>query len=443
MKKKKKYVTSFWGVVVGQFISLFGNSLLRYSLSLYILDITGSASIYSLIMALTVIPQIVIAPYGGALADRTSKKKIMIILDLCAGIVVLGYGIFMMNYDISVLGIGVFICGMAVIQNIYDPVVRASLPAIVSEDRLVSANSITQMISTVSSVLGPVAAGVVYGLYGIQVVLIIDGISFLISAGIEFFLVIPYQKKEWEGNPLLIFSKELVQTFLYVKREKRILLYIAYISAGLNFLIMPLYIIGVPYLEKEIFHVTNQMYGISEACIGIGVIVGALIVGIWGKYFSIEKIHYLLIGLAIVIFGMGASIFPVIFMESEINFISFFLLTVTGFLFTVCITISSIICTAFIQKESPEAMMGKIISLVNAFGTIFLPLGQVFFGIIYGWLKEKSFWLYAMVGLFTIAESYIIKKIINKNEKEVAINEKHESTEHENGEYNDEKKENV
>ena len=192
MKKKRKYVKSFWGIVVGQFISLFGNSVLRYSLSLYILDITGSVSIYSLIMALTVIPQIVIAPYGGALADRVSKKKIMIILDVVTGIIVLGYGLFMMNCDISMLGLGSFICGMAVIQNIYDPVVRASLPAIVSENELASANSITQMISTAASILGPVAAGGVYGFYGIQIVLIIDGISFLISAVIELFLVIPY-----------------------------------------------------------------------------------------------------------------------------------------------------------------------------------------------------------------------------------------------------------
>ena len=417
MKKKRKYVKSFWGIVVGQFISLFGNSVLRYSLSLYILDITGSVSIYSLIMALTVIPQIVIAPYGGALADRVSKKKIMIILDVVTGIIVLGYGLFMMNCDISMLGLGSFICGMAVIQNIYDPVDRASLPAIVSENELASANSITQMISTAASILGPVAAGGVYGFYGIQIVLIIDGISFLISAVIELFLVIPYQKKKWEGNPLVLFSKELGQTFCYVKRKKKILLYIAYISAGLNFLIMPLYIIGVPYLEKEIFHVTNQMYGISEACIGFGVIVGAVIVAIWGKFFSIEKFHYLFIGLAIVILGMGASIFPIFFVESGNNFVSFFLLTITGFLFTLCITVSSIICTTFIQKASPESMMGKIMSLVNAFGTIFLPLGQVLFGWIYEWMGEKSFYLYAGVGGLTIIGSRIIKKIVKENGK--------------------------
>ena len=56
-------------------------------------------------------------------------------------------------------------------------------------------------------------------------------------------------------------------------------------------------------------------------------------------------------------------------------------------------------------------------SLVNAFGTIFLPLGQVLFGWIYEWMGEKSFYLYAGVGGLTIIGSRIIKKIVKENGK--------------------------
>ncbi|MNB88178.1 2-acyl-glycerophospho-ethanolamine acyltransferase [compost metagenome] len=197
-------VRTFWIMVVGQFISLFGNSLLRYSLSLYILDITGSAAIYSILMALTVVPQIFVIPYGGALADRASKKLIMIALDVISGCMLLAYGLFMMHYNASVIGIGVFICVMAIIQNIYDPTVRATIPTIVKPENLSKANSITQLISTISVLLGPIAAGFVYGLYRIRFVLILDGVSFLIAALIEMFLVIPYQKRVWSGNPFVL-----------------------------------------------------------------------------------------------------------------------------------------------------------------------------------------------------------------------------------------------
>lgn len=410
--KSNANVRTFWIMVVGQFISLFGNSLLRYSLSLYILDITGSAAIYSILMALTVVPQIFVIPYGGALADRASKKLIMIALDVISGCMLLAYGLFMMHYNASVIGIGVFICVMAIIQNIYDPTVRATVPTIVKPENLSKANSITQLISTISVLLGPIAAGFVYGLYGIRFVLILDGVSFLIAALIEMFLVIPHQKRAWSGNPFVVFSKELAETFRYVNREQKVLLYIAYISAGLNFLIMPLYIIGIPYLEKEVFHVTNEMYGISETCIGAGVVIGALIVGIWGKAFSMEKFHYLFVVLAIVILGMGCTTLTSVMRQDGISYLAYFMLTITGFFFTVCITISSIVVITFIQKASPKEHIGKIMSLINAFSTIFLPLGQVLLGWLYEVIGNYYIFLYAGVALITLLESRLIKKII-------------------------------
>ncbi|KGE17102.1 MFS transporter [Paenibacillus wynnii] len=418
MEKQNVNVKTFWIMVVGQFISLFGNSLLRYSLSLYILDITGSATIYSILMALTVVPQIFIAPYGGALADRASKKLIMIALDVIAGCMLLAYGFFMMHYDVSVIGVGIFICVMAIIQNIYDPTVRATVPIIVEPENLARANSITQVISTVSLLLGPLAAGFVYGLYGIRFVLLLDGVSFLAAALIEMFLVIPYQKREWTGNPLVVFSKELVETFRYVNREQKILLYIAYISAGLNFLIMPLYLIGIPFLEKEVFHVTNAMYGISEACIGAGVIIGALIVGIWGKALSIEKFHYLFVILAVVIFGMGCSTLTFVIQKDGVSYLAYFMLTITGFFFTAFSTISSIVAITFIQKASPKTQIGKIMSLINAFSTMFLPFGQVLLGWLYEVIGNNYIYLYVGVALITLVESRIIRKII----KEAKVN---------------------
>ncbi|MNB88179.1 hypothetical protein D3C81_1221610 [compost metagenome] len=202
-----------------------------------------------------------------------------------------------------------------------------------------------------------------------------------------------------------------METFRYVNREQKVLLYIAYISAGLNFLIMPLYIIGIPFLEKEVFHVTNEMYDISETCVGAGVIIGALIVGIWGKAFSMEKFHYLFVVLAIVILGMGCTTLTSVMKQDGVSYLAYFMLTITGFFFTVYITISSIVVITFIQKASPKAHIGKIVSLINAFSTIFLPVGQVLLGWLYEVIGNYIF-LYAGVALITLLESRLIKKII-------------------------------
>ena len=62
-------------LLTGQFISLLGNSIQRFSLSLYILDLTGSVAVFSALTAFSVLPQIFISPIGGAIADLTDRRK--------------------------------------------------------------------------------------------------------------------------------------------------------------------------------------------------------------------------------------------------------------------------------------------------------------------------------------------------------------------------------
>ncbi|SFR75990.1 Major Facilitator Superfamily protein [Anaeromicropila populeti] len=348
----------------------------------------------------------------------------MVVLDTISGVLLLAFILTMEHTDTAVLGIGILMCCMAVIQNMYDPSVRAAIPNLIDSQQLAKANSISQLAATISGLAGPVAAGFIYGLCGIKVILIINCISFFAAAFMEIFLIIPYQKKKMNQNPLLSFSKDLVHTLYYINRERKILLYIAYISAGLNFLIMPLYIIGIPYLEKEIFHVTNQMYGISETCIGLGVIAGAVVTGFLSKKLSIQKFHLLFIAIAVIILCMGFSTLPFIIGSKKVSYLAYVILTVTGFLFTMCITVSSIFCVTFIQKVTPTEHMGKVMSLVNAFSTIFLPAGQILYGILYSTIVNMWFLIYGAVALITLLESYLIYNIIHDKKLSDEVKEK-------------------
>lgn len=68
-------------IVLGQIISLFGNSIQRFSMSLYLLQFTGSTATFANILAISTIPYIIFAPIAGKLSDSVSKKKIMVYLD--------------------------------------------------------------------------------------------------------------------------------------------------------------------------------------------------------------------------------------------------------------------------------------------------------------------------------------------------------------------------
>ena len=75
-------------IVIGQIISLFGNAIQRFSMSLYLLEFTGSTAAFARILAISTIPYIVFAPIAGKLSDSINKKKIMVYLDFfCAALI--------------------------------------------------------------------------------------------------------------------------------------------------------------------------------------------------------------------------------------------------------------------------------------------------------------------------------------------------------------------
>lgn len=95
-------------LILGQLTSLFGNFILKLALSMYILEVTGSAAIFAGILSVAAIPTIIFPPLGGILADRANRRNIMVVLDelscvsvLCAALYLTESIALMVNRDIA------------------------------------------------------------------------------------------------------------------------------------------------------------------------------------------------------------------------------------------------------------------------------------------------------------------------------------------------------
>ncbi len=86
---EKLFTKNFTLLILGQLTSLFGNFILKLALSMYILEATGSAAIFSGILSAATIPAILLSPLGGILADRADRRNIMVALNALTGISVL------------------------------------------------------------------------------------------------------------------------------------------------------------------------------------------------------------------------------------------------------------------------------------------------------------------------------------------------------------------
>jgi MFS family permease len=101
-------------LVTGQIVTVFGSALLRFALSLYVLDITGRADLFAALLALSSIP-ILLAPIGGAVSDRFSRKHLMVLYDCICSVVTFVFLFVMLSGHASVFTVGAVMVALGIV----------------------------------------------------------------------------------------------------------------------------------------------------------------------------------------------------------------------------------------------------------------------------------------------------------------------------------------
>ncbi|HCW53628.1 MAG TPA: MFS transporter [Clostridium sp.] len=372
-------------IALGQIISLFGNAIQRFSMSLYVLAFTGSTSAFANILAISTIPYVIFAPIAGRLSDRINRKKIMVYLDLFCSILIGAYALILVNGRDSELIIGAVMFILSICYTLYGPAVTASIPQIVDEENLTSANGVINQVGSIVNFAGPIIAGILYGLLGIKVIVIINAVSFFAAAVMEMFLDIPdvvCNDEECESkNKLELISfiensfKDMKNTLVYLKKENKVILGIIISYALGNIFLVPILSIIAPYFINIFLGLPSQVYGLVEGISVLGMILGGFWISVKPKMFSIRKVHYTYIPM----------IFGVIFMAvlgfiKTNNYISAGVFAFCGLLIMLSLALSNVLTLTFIQKQIPENMLGSVSAFSTAVATISVAPGQILFG---------------------------------------------------------------
>ena len=174
-------------IVTGQIISLFGNAILRFALPLYLLNETNSALLFGLVSACSFIPMILLSPVGGMIADRVNKRNIMVTLDFLTALITLLFTVFFEKMNLTVIVL-IMLTLLYSIQAAYQPAVQSSIPLLMSKENLIKGNAVINLISSLASLIGPIAGGAVYGMFGLHPILYISIPCFAFSAVMEIFI---------------------------------------------------------------------------------------------------------------------------------------------------------------------------------------------------------------------------------------------------------------
>lgn len=399
MNRKTLFHKVFTLVVVGQIISLFGNAILRFALPLYLLNQTHSAALFGIVSACSFIPMIILSPIGGIIADRVNKRNIMVILDFGTAALVGVLTLLMGSADLVPLLI-VSLMILYGIQGTYQPAVQASIPSLIAPDKLMPANAVINLVSSLAGLIGPVIGGAAFGFWGMTPILLVSIGCFLTSAIMEMFIHIPFEKKKKSSRLFSMVMSDLKESASFIKNKKPVIAKVTWIIAAINFFFSSVMIIGLPVIITQTlgFDETfgNQLYGYCQGSLAGGGLAGGLLAGMLSKKFSVSKSHNLLYICSLLLIPISIAL-----MLKLPAMITYIIILVCCFVSMASVSIFVIQMTSYLQLITPSHLIGKTMALVMCLCMCAHPLGQATYGALFETFPDKAYIFFLCAALIS------------------------------------------
>lgn len=375
--KGKLFTRNFTFLILGQVSSLFGNYTLRFALSMYVLEQTGSASVFSGLLALAMLPTILLSPFGGILADRVNRRNIMVALDAVSGLVVL-LASFAMTFGQDIWVIGTLLVLLSVLGAFESPTVQACIPQILSGDNIVKGNAVVNQAAALTSLIAPFSGSIFYTAFGILPVFCAAAVGFIVTALLESFIRLDYKKTEWKMGIGAIIKEDFSLSMRFLRREQPGILKLLLLAAGVSMFVAGVVVVGFPYLVRTVLGLSAEYYGAAESVMGVASVVGSVLVAVLAKKLRVPHLGKVLV-------LVGACLLPcgMIFIPPISRIIRYLVLML---MFSLCMLGCSLFSTyavSVIQERTPERLMGKVMSCVFSFSMCAQPIGHMIYGVLF------------------------------------------------------------
>ena len=343
--------------------------------------------LFGLVSACSFVPMILLYPIGGMIADRVNKRNIMVILDFLTAGVTLIFTMLLGKLDLTML-ILVMLILLYGIQGTYQPAVQASVPLLMKNHNLVKGNAVINLVSSLASLIGPVAGGAIYGFFGLYPILYISILCFAFSAVMELFIKIPYEKRSHANNILKTAGTDLKESINFIKNERPVIWKLSLIIASVNLFFSSLITISLPVIITQMLGFSektgNQLYGYAGGTLAAGSLFGGLLAGILSKKQRALYQYLLLIISSSVLLPIAAALFfPLPTMAV------YFIIIICCFIMVTISSLFSIQMLSYLQMLTPEHMLGKVISCAMCICMCAQPVGQAFYGVLIENLKDS------------------------------------------------------
>lgn len=403
---KNKELSNIILLSIASCISLFGTSVYNFALGLYVLKLTGSGLSFATTLVIGILSTVLINPFAGVFADRFDKKFLVILMDMLSALLLIGLFLISIVHalDISMIYISTFF--LNIFSTFYGISIEASKPNLVSEKKLIAMNSLNKVIESSSSILGPMIGGIVFALIDIKLFIIIDGISFMLSALFELFMDFKFNYcTDAKNKEKVNFITDIKEGINYIKATKNIInIFVVFIV--LNFFIGLSINVPIPYIINNVIKLNANFFGIIEAAFPIGMILGAIMIKkIMDKYAyeKIMKLSNILLSACMIAIGFSVMLHYEVNNETICLIYFIFIMLLAG----IAISFIDIPIFYLLQNTISDTIRGRVLSIGMSTAKIVLPVALIISGALITRLPICILPITSGFGLFIFSLLYI------------------------------------
>ena len=291
----------------GQSISLVGTWMQSVAQSWLVYTLTHSSTALGAVVAIQTLPVLVLGPYAGVIADRTDKRRLMVVLQSVMGVQALCLGVLCVTHVVGFWEVCVLAGALGLNNTFENPARQSFLLEMVGGDNLRNAVSLNSTMVNAARAVGPAVAGVVIATAGVGVCFLVNALSFV---AVVYSLVSMEKSALRPSTPALRAKGQLREGFSYVAHEPQLgipLLMMAFVGT-----LAYEFQVSLPVVAKQSFHGGAETYGFLTAAMGAGAVLGGLVTATRGRT-GLRPLSLAALGFGI---GIGfAALSPVLAVE--------------------------------------------------------------------------------------------------------------------------------
>lgn len=368
----KPWKSRFFTIWVGQALSILGSHLVQFALIWHLTVTTGSATVLATASMAGTLPNVILGPFVGTLVDRWDRRRIMLLADSVIMLATLVLTVLFALDAVATWHIYAVMLVRSLASSFHGNAMNASTSLMVPVEHLTRIQGINQMLNGGLNVVAAPLGALLLGLLPLQAVLLIDVGTALLAILPLFVIKFPQPARigcdPGRDEARATVWQDFRAGFRYMLGWPALIM-IGLITVGINFTIIPAYSL-LPLMVKEYFGGNAIHLGWVESAMGIGMVTGGALLGVWGGFR--RKIVTSMLGLV----GMGAGTLILALAPA-----SAIVLAVGGaLLFGVMNALTMGPFYAVIQSTVEPDMQARIFTIMSSVGGGMAPIGLMIAG---------------------------------------------------------------